>query len=146
MLTLNIRHLVPNFDDIMISLSRAKCPDILGLCETFLTKDVSDGQVSMSGYVLHRKDRNETVDKLGGGIVCYVRESIECNRRSEFEISNIETMWLEIILPKSRPLLVCTVYRPPDARSNWIDGFEDELSVAHGTNLEVILMGDFNID
>ena len=37
-------------------------------------------------------------------------------------------------------------YRPPSSTSEWIDLFEEEISIAQTTSLEVILMGDFNID
>ena len=38
------------------------------------------------------------------------------------------------------------MYRPPNALSEWIDSFEQEVSIAQTTGLEIILMGDFNID
>ena len=65
---------------------------------------------------------------------------------SDIEISNIETLWTEISLPNSKPFLVCTVYRPPHSKSEWIDLFEKELSIAQTTGLEFIIMGDLNID
>ena len=49
-------------------------------------------------------------------------------------------------MPNSRPFLVCTVYRPQSAHSQWIDLFEKEISIALTTGLETILKGDFNID
>ena len=64
----------------------------------------------------------------------------------EYEISKIETIWAEVELPNSKPFLVCSVYRPPNVHSDWIDLFEEELSIAQATGLEFILMGDFNID
>ena len=65
---------------------------------------------------------------------------------SDIETSNIETLWTEISLPYSKPFLVCTVYRPPHSKSEWIDLFEKELSIAQTTGLEFIIMGDLNID
>ena len=38
------------------------------------------------------------------------------------------------------------MYRPPDAKAEWIDSFEQEVSIAQATGLEIIMMGDFNID
>ena len=49
------------------------------------------------------------------------------------------------ILPKIT-ILFCSIYRPPSVHSDWIDLFETELSIAQATGLELILMGDFNID
>ena len=79
-------------------------------------------------------------------MILYFRESLKFRRRPEYEISKIETVWAEIELPNSKPFLVCSVYRPPNAHSEWIDLFEEELSIAQVTGLELILMGDFNID
>lgn len=75
-----------------------------------------------------------------------LQKSLNCKRKPEFEISNIETIWSEITLPNSKPFLICTVYRPPNVSSEWIDLLEEELSIAQTTGLELIMMGDINID
>ena len=49
-------------------------------------------------------------------------------------------------MPNPKPFLICTAYRPPNATSDWIDKLEAELSVAQSSGLELILMGDINID
>ena len=49
-------------------------------------------------------------------------------------------------MPNAKPFLICSAYRPPKVYSDWIDLFEEELSLAQTTGLEFILMGDFNID
>ena len=76
----------------------------------------------------------------------YYRNSLTCQRKKDLEISNIETLWLEVTLPKSKPFLLCTIYRPPNVNSDWIDAFEEELSIAQTTGLKIIVMGDLNID
>ena len=139
-------HLVPKLDELRISMTHNQCPDISGMCETFLTNSVSDEQLKLEGFDLIRKDRSETQNKAGGGIILYFRKSINCKRRCEIEASNIETLWVEISLPNAKPFLICTVYQPPSSNSEWIDQFKEELSIAQATGLEVILMGDFNID
>ena len=143
---LNIRHLPPKVDELRIMLANSRGPDILGLCETFLDSNIADGQITIGRYEFLRKDRCDTINKAGGGVLLYYRNSLNCKRKTELEISNIETLWLEITLPNSKPFLVCTVYRPPNANTDWIDLFEDELSIAQTTGYEIILIGDFNID
>ena len=143
---LNIRHLVPKLDELRLALAADNGPDIFGICETFLDFDVPDCQLNIQGLGFMRKDRSDTQNKSGGGLVLYYNSSLNCKRRSELEISNIETLWSELTLPNTRPFLVCTVYRPPNALSEWIDLFEQEVSIAQTTGLEIILMGDFNID
>ena len=76
----------------------------------------------------------------------YFRESINCRRKKEVEISNIVTLWSEIKFPNSKPFLLCILYRPPNASCDWIDLFEEELSIAQTTGLEIIRLGDFNIN
>lgn len=143
---INIQHVLPKIDELRLIMAREKCPDIMGLCETFLEPNILDSQVVIDGYDFIRKDRADTQDKNGGGIILYFRNSLKYKRRPEYEISKIETVWSEIELPNAKPFLLCLVYRPPSALSNWIDLLEEELSIAQATGLELILMGDFNID
>ena len=143
---LNIQHIVSKMDELRITMAHEHSPDIFGMCETFLTSSVSDDQVAVDGFDLIRKDRSDTQNKAGGGVILYYRKSINCKRKCDLEISNIETLWAEIALPNSKPFLICSVYRPPSSTSDWIDLFEEELSIAQTTGLEVIVMGDFNID
>ena len=76
----------------------------------------------------------------------YFRSSINCQRKNEIEISKLETLWTEISFTNSKPFLLCSLYRPPNASSDWIDLFEVELSIAQTTGLEIVIMGDFNIE
>ena len=102
--------------------------------------------MAISGYEFLRKDRCDAIEKAGGGVILYYRNSLICQHKKDLEISNTETLWSEVTLPKSNPFLLCTIYRPPNVNSNWIDAFEEELSIAQTTGLEIIVMGDLNID
>ena len=86
-------------------MAKDKCPDILGVCETFLSSSVSDDQLALDGFDLLRKDRCDVQDKSGGGVGLYYRKTFKCRRRSEIEISNIETLWAELKLPTQSPFL-----------------------------------------
>ena len=143
---LNIRHVLPKINDIRLLLSNDKCPDIMGVCETYLQNQHPDSLLSINNYSFIRKDRSETQDKSGGGLLIYFRESLNIKRRHDLEISNIETIWTEISLTNSKSFLLCTVYQSPSACSDWIDLFEAEVSIAQASGLEFLLMGDFNID
>ena len=133
-------------DEVRLLMANDNCPDIFGFCETFMNQTILDNQVAIDGYDFFRKDRTEIQDKVGGGIIIYFRNTIKCKRRTDLEISHIETIWMEIELPNSKHFLFCSTYRPPNTYSSWIDLFEEELSIAQATGLEFILMGDFNID
>ena len=127
-------------------LANENTPDMLGLYETFLDSNISDGQVAIRGYEFLQKDRCDTIEKAAGGVMLYYRHSLTCQRKKDLEISYTETFWSEVTLPKSKPFLLCTIYRPPNVNSDWIDAFEEEMSIAQTTSLEIIVMGDPNID
>ena len=64
---LNIRHLLPQIDELGIALAGENGPDIIGICETFLNPSKSSNQVTINGFSHKRKDRSDTQGKSGGG-------------------------------------------------------------------------------
>ena len=53
-----------------------KTVDILAINETRLDSSIQNGEVSIPGYTLERKDRNRN----GGGVALYIRDSINYKR------------------------------------------------------------------
>ena len=139
---LNICHLKPKLDEIRILLSPTNNIDVLGICETFLHDNIDDDVLQMEGYSLERKDR---VTGRGGGVVIYISNRISYKRVFDFE-SDIESIWLQILLKNTRPIFLCSVYRPPSSTVNWIDGFSCQLDKVTTLDNEVYIMGDLNID
>ena len=121
---LNVRYLVPKLDELRLVMANNKCPDNLGVCETFLESNIEDGRMAL-----------QTSQRL--------RINLEADS-SYISVILIETIWLEVTLPNSKPFLVCTIYRPPNAQAEWFVRFEEELStsIAHTVGLEVTI--DFN--
>ena len=68
---LYVRHILPKLDELQITLGVETSPDILGICETFLDPTVNDTQLYINDYDFIRKDRYETQDKSGGGLILY---------------------------------------------------------------------------
>lgn len=141
MLFLNVHHLIPKCDDIKYQLM-THMPHIFGMCETFLNVNIDDKLLCQNGYVFERKDRSE---KMGGGVLCYVREDVVYKRRTDLE-GSLEIICLEIINKSSKNITVGFVYRPPDMRTDWLDHFADVLESAMLEKNELIIMGDFNVD
>lgn len=140
---LNVHHLVPKVDQIQLLLGE-QAPDILGLSETFLKTKHGNKLLEQEGYTLERKDR--TV-KDGGGVLCYIKDSLPFRRRLDLEHGNLEAIWLEIMYPSSKNILVCMLYRPPNSKVNWFKLFEKSLEQTFlESNKEVIILGDVNID
>ena len=69
-------------------------------------------------------------------LYCVSRNSLKCRPRSELAVSQTETILVELTLPNNKPILICTMYRPSNALSEWINLFEEELYIAQTTGFE----------
>ena len=49
-------------------------PRLIGITESWANKGIVDAELALIGYVMFRKDRRE---KRGGGVILYIKESIE---------------------------------------------------------------------
>lgn len=61
----NSRSLLSKMDDLLIFISLYS-PAIICICETWLSPDLTDAELSINGYSLFRKDHN----RHGEGITC----------------------------------------------------------------------------
>ena len=77
----------------------------------------------------------------------YIQSSISkiVRRRPRSECESVESVWLEIQTPKSS-ILIGYVYRNPAATFDWYDQFVTMRDRVQGCKLNVVLLGDFNID
>ena len=116
---LNINSIVSKIDELRIIAKRSRA-SVIGITESKLDETILDEEINIDGYKLARSDRN----RHGGGVVCYIRNDISFNVRGDFS-SEIENMFLDIFLPKTKPILIGILYRPPDQ-----SGFLDKLSTA----------------
>ena len=114
---LSVRHILPKMDEMRLILSNTNIPDIFGVCETFLGTQHLDSLILIDSFNFFSKDMTDTQMKSGGGLILYLRQSLNIKRRVDLENSNIETLWAEVNLSKSKPFLICTVYHPPSACS-----------------------------
>ena len=84
---------------------------IFGVTETHLNGDIADEEVSIPGYRLERKNRAKG---SGGGVAIYMRDDLQVHRRYDLEVNGIECLWIEIMIKKSKPILLSIIYRPRD--------------------------------
>ena len=66
--------------------------------------------------------------------------------RFDLETNEISCLWLEIIPEKSKFFLVCSLYRNPNERVEWVDRFERFMNVVLNERKEIVLLCDFNKD
>ena len=118
---------------------------ILGVTETHLNNNISDEELLISGYRVERKDRE---NGPCGGTAVYIRDDIQWQRRNDLEVNGIECLWIELLIKRSKSILLGIIYRPPDT-SKYLDKdfeakCEDMLNMVLSEDKEVIMTGDLN--
>ena len=141
---LNINSLPNKLDEISYILHNSGTPFHIFCCaESHLNKNISDEQISISGYHIIRLD---PCLKRQTGLIVYISNTITSKRLIHLEKHDVESIWIEISLKKTKPLVLAFIYRHPDELVNWYDKFNDMMEAAPLTEREVILFGDFNIN
>ena len=138
---LNIVSLPKKIEEIKLSMQNRSI-DIISFSETRLSADISDNMVKIPGYDIIRKDRN----RLGGGVCIYARSTINYQIRNDLLPSNLEAVSIEINKPNSKPFLVVSVYRPPDAPPSFFTDLEDIVNKIDDERNDLYILGDFNCD
>ena len=91
----NARSLLPKLDELMV-LAEDSNPDVIYITETWLSGEISDNELSIVGYLLYRRDR----DRHGGGVLLYVRESIQV--KSPPQCPDLELLTLSLYKGNNR--------------------------------------------
>ena len=139
MIHLNINSVLSKIEELRVVARKSKAA-IIGVTESKLDATILDGEVNIDGYEVIRSDRN----RHGGGVACYVRNDISFNVRSDFS-DEIENIVFNILLPKTKPILVGILYRPPD-QSKFLDKLSTAISKSNTfDNQEAYILGDLNI-
>ncbi len=106
----NIQSLRGKIDQLRFLLHELKSGiQLLTLSETWIKPETPDKEYEIPGYMLVRKDSEANC----GGVAVYARNDLVVSRREDLEISDVEGLWLEIAMPKSRSFLVGAFYNPP---------------------------------
>ena len=114
---------------------------IVGIGETKLDKSILSSEIDIEGYDLLRLDRS----RRGGGVACYVKKSLAYNYRDNF-CKNTESIFIDIFLPKTKPILIGILYRPPD-KNDFVKSLEETFTNCNILDKqECYLLGDFNIN
>ena len=142
----SIRSLLAKIDQVRALLESHKGISILGVTESHLSNNISDTEITIDGYKLYRKDPQS--NHRGGGVLVYLADSLSALRRKDLEKPELEAIWIELIQPHSKGILLGTFYRPPDGSdfldAEFMSSFENVLEVANAEKKEVIIMGDLN--
>lgn len=97
-------------------------------------------EMNIPGYIIVRRDRNHH----GRGLASYVREDIAFRQRQDINNRDLELIAIDILLPKLKPIVIITCYRPP-TQSNFFQLLEESLlSCDRFIDLDSYILGDIN--
>ena len=140
-LHLNARSILPKMTDLRLLANKCNAT-VIGVSETWLDNSVSDNEISIDGYAVYRKDRSRS----GGGVCIYVKSELCSNRKPEMESDDLEAIWIEISLPKTKPIIIGVGYRPP-RQCDFFSKLESSfLKCDRLSESEVYFLGDFNVN
>lgn len=110
---------------------------------------IVDDEFKIPGYTFARKDRTQSSKASGGGVMFYVRDNIPFTARPDLAADKDEALWIEILRPKCKPLLIASIYRPPEWEYNEVDfvgSIDDSLCKVNAEHYNIVSLGDFNIN
>ena len=151
-LNLNVGHVnvcsLENKTHDVASLLAGQPPlHVLGITESRLDPMKHDDQAArIPNYSFFRRDAGADGHT---GIGAYVHHSLSqaTNRRRDLESDRVESLWLEVRPRKpSAPTLIGFIYRNPKSLASWVEDFIDMMDRVHSCCLNIIILGDFNIN
>ena len=93
-------------------MARVSNAAVIRISESKIDKSVSNSEILIDNYGLLYCDQNRN----GDGVSCYIRNKLSYTQKNLFP-DDIENAFFEIHLPKSSPITVEIVYRPPNLTS-----------------------------
>ena len=97
-------------------------------------------EINIDNYKILNCDRN----RKRGGVPCYIRNDLSYNILSVFPCET-ENIFLEILLPNSKPIIAGTIYRPT-SQNNFLEFPDSNMSKINSVDNEIYILGDFNIN
>ena len=119
---LNVRSMLNKHDLLQIQLQQLQF-DFFTFSESWVTTKIPDAMIDIVGYNLVRLDRawnmgHGLVPKKGGGVGIYIKEKHVYSTKSYEHLNcskrDMEAVWVEIIRPHAKNVVLATVYRPPN--------------------------------
>lgn len=146
LLHINIRSLQRNLHGLTNLLENLELKfSFIGITETWLRD--SSHHSDISGYNFIHEHRT---DRAGGGVGLYVADNFESKCRSDLVFSNkecAESLFVEIIRPKEKNLIIGVIYRPPNqCPQDFINNLDQLIANISKENKACYIMADWNLD
>lgn len=139
-IVVNARSIVNKVNDIQIYASRLD-PDIICITETWASSEITNAELSITGYEIKRNDREH---RRGGGCLVYVKPNLNVVVEEGMTYTEgTETLWIKINAARELILLgVC--YRSPTTAAINNDKLHALITKACTQYDSVVIVGDFN--
>lgn len=136
----NVRSLLPKLDNLKAECTIFK-PHVVCICETWLSSDIEDDELSIDGYRIIRLDRN----RHGGGVALFISSNLS-HKVIYLGNGSFECIIVSLQFGPCK-VCVCLLYRPPNSSCDFLDYLYDVLcSIDISLFSNFLLLGDFNID
>ena len=136
----------------MYNIISSRAPDIIVGTETHLDGNDFDAQILPANippehsYQIFLKDREEMIDKRGGGVIVMVKPGLPAEECLDLD-SNCEIKWVKVKTSNKEQILVGSYYREPKAKLENLDELDLSLNKVHNLkpycNMKTFLRCDF---
>ena len=120
-------------------------PDFILLIESWCNQSINDANLSIPGYQLEpelRRDRDDTLNGLGGGLLVYSRNGLKILPFKLQEDNGFHQHVCFKIITKGEPINIILAYRPPSSTKENVDQL---LDLMRKMPRNTILIGDINV-
>jgi hypothetical protein len=118
---------------------------VIGISETWLQNN--NNSINLESYNFVHNCRQ---DRIGGGVGLYLDNSLNYKPRSDLSCDGlecVESLFVEICMPKRKGIIVGIVYRPPNQNANdFVQYINSIMTKISKENKYIYLMGDFNLN
>ncbi|XP_046859925.1 uncharacterized protein LOC124453203 [Xenia sp. Carnegie-2017] len=114
--------------------------DVVCVCETWLNDSILSSEILL-GCTIYRRDR---FNRIGGGVLVAVKDTIRSTRHAVLEPENTELIVIELIIPNSKSVFLYTFYRPPNSAPDVLLQLNSSLLSTRESSC-CIIFGDFNL-
>ena len=136
---MNVNSLLPKIHEIWYIVVCTNAT-VIRISESKLDWTILQSEIQISNYELLRCDRNRN----GWGVALYIRRNIGYLQKHYF-LREIENIFVDILTPKIKSLVVGIIYRPPNQR-NLLEIVKANFDKLDTNTKELYILGDFNIN
>jgi len=137
----NARSLVYKMSELELYVYEEK-PDIIGITESWTFEDLQNSELNIDGYVLLRKDRIVGDKIKSGGVMLYIRSTLNATVREDFDSQIFPECICVMLKLRMKNTLIGICFRCPESEKLSDEALFELISKAIVE--KIMLMGDFN--